>query len=49
MAKTALKLRELESRVGEEVGVSPWEEISQARIDLFAAVLPEAEMATAEP
>ena len=36
MAKTALKLRELESRVGEEVGVSPWEEISQARIDQFA-------------
>jgi acyl dehydratase len=36
MAKTALKLRELESRVGEEVGISPWEEISQARIDQFA-------------
>jgi acyl dehydratase len=36
MAKTAIKLRELESKVGEEVGVSPWEEISQARIDQFA-------------
>jgi len=36
MAKTAIKLRELESRVGEEVGTSPWAEISQERIDLFA-------------
>ena len=36
MAKTAIKLRELESRVGEEVGVSPWVEIEQERIDLFA-------------
>jgi acyl dehydratase len=36
MAKTALKLRELESRVGQEVGVSPWVEIAQDRIDLFA-------------
>jgi acyl dehydratase len=36
MAKTAIKLRELESRVGEEVGVSPWVEISQERIDQFA-------------
>ena len=36
MAKTAIKLRELESRIGEEVGVSPWVEISQERIDLFA-------------
>jgi acyl dehydratase len=36
MAKTAIKLRELESRVGQEVGVSPWVEIPQERIDLFA-------------
>ena len=36
MAKAAIKLRELESRTGEEVGVSPWVEISQERIDLFA-------------
>ena len=36
MAKTAIKLRELESRVGQEVGVSPWVEIEQERIDLFA-------------
>ncbi|MEW5862192.1 MAG: MaoC family dehydratase [Pseudomonadota bacterium] len=36
MSKTALRLRELESRVGEEVGVSPWVEMPQERIDLFA-------------
>jgi acyl dehydratase len=36
MAKTAIKLRELETRIGEEVGVSPWVEILQERIDLFA-------------
>ena len=36
MAKTALSLRELESKVGQEVGVSPWVEMSQERIDLFA-------------
>jgi acyl dehydratase len=36
MGKTAVRLRELGSRVGEEVGVSPWVEMPQERIDLFA-------------
>ncbi|MSQ49297.1 MAG: MaoC family dehydratase [Betaproteobacteria bacterium] len=36
MSKTNLSLRNLENRVGEEVGISPWVEISQERIDLFA-------------
>ncbi len=36
MARTAVSLRELESRVGQEVGVSPWVEMPQERIDLFA-------------
>ncbi len=36
MNKTNLSLRSLESRVGEECGVSPWVEINQARIDEFA-------------
>ena len=35
----AVSLRELESRVGEEVGVSPWLEVSQDRIDLFARAI----------
>ena len=36
MAKTAIRLRDLASRIGEEVGISPWVEMSQERIDLFA-------------
>jgi len=36
MGKANLSVRSLESRVGEECGVSPWVEISQARIDEFA-------------
>jgi len=36
MATTQVRLRELESKVGQECGVSPWVEISQARIDEFA-------------
>jgi acyl dehydratase len=31
-----MKIRELESRVGQEVGVSPWIEVTQERIDGFA-------------
>ena len=36
MSKSNVKIRELESRVGQEIGVSPWLEIAQDRIDLFA-------------
>ena len=36
MSKTALKIRDLESRVGQEIAVSPWVAIPQERIDLFA-------------
>ena len=32
-------IRDLEHRVGEEVGVSPWVEISQERIDAFAKAI----------
>ena len=32
-------IRELEKRIGEEVGVSPWVEITQARIDTFAKAI----------
>jgi acyl dehydratase len=34
-----MKIRELESRVGEEVGVSPWIEVTQERIDGFAKAI----------
>jgi acyl dehydratase len=36
MAKTAIMLRDLESKVGQEVGISPWVEMTQERIDVFA-------------
>lgn len=36
MTKTALKIRDLESRVGQEIAVSPWVAVPQERIDLFA-------------
>jgi len=32
-------IRELEARVGQEVGVSPWVEITQERIDTFAKAI----------
>jgi len=32
-------IRQLASRVGEEVGVSPWVEVSQERIDTFAKAI----------
>ena len=35
----ALSMRELESRIGQEVGVSPWVEVTQERIDLFARAI----------
>jgi acyl dehydratase len=36
MAKLALSMKDLEHRVGEEIAVSPWVEMPQERIDLFA-------------
>jgi len=36
MMKAALKIRDLEGRVGEEIAVSPWVDMPQERIDLFA-------------
>ena len=32
-------IRELETRVGQEVGVSPWVEVTQERIDTFARAI----------
>ena len=34
-----MKVRDLENRVGEEVAVSPWIEITQERIDAFARAI----------
>ena len=34
--KTSLRIRDLESRVGQEIAQSPWVEMPQERINLFA-------------
>ena len=35
----ALSMRDLESKLGQEVGVSPWCDVTQERIDLFAKAI----------
>ena len=39
MGTQAITIRGLENRVGEEIGVSPWLEVTQERIDLFAKAI----------
>jgi len=34
-----MRIRDLEARVGEEVGISPWVEMTQERIDTFAKAI----------
>jgi acyl dehydratase len=45
----ALSVTQLRSRVGEEVGVSPWLEIDQARIDLFAQAIDDPQWIHVDP
>jgi acyl dehydratase len=42
-------VRELQSRVGEEVGISPWLEVSQARIDTFASAIEDFQWIHVDP
>ena len=42
-------IRDLESRVGEEVGVSPWIEITQERIDTFAKAIEDFQWIHVDP
>jgi acyl dehydratase len=42
-------LRDLERRVGEEVGVSPWVEITQERIDAFARAIEDFQWIHVDP
>ena len=42
-------LRELEARVGQEVGVSPWIEITQERIDTFARAIEDFQWIHVDP
>jgi len=42
-------IRDLEKRVGEEVGVSPWVEITQERIDTFAKAIEDFQWIHVDP
>lgn len=42
-------IRDLKQRVGEEVGVSPWVEISQERIDTFAKAIEDFQWIHVDP
>jgi acyl dehydratase len=42
-------IRQLASRVGEEVGVSPWVEVSQERIDTFARAIDDFQWIHVDP
>ena len=42
-------IRQLASRVGEEVGVSPWVEVTQARIDTFARAIDDFQWIHVDP
>jgi acyl dehydratase len=42
-------IRELESRVGQEVGISPWVEITQERIDTFAKAIEDFQWIHVDP
>jgi acyl dehydratase len=42
-------IRELEKRVGEEVGVSPWVDITQERIDTFAKAIDDPQWIHVDP
>ena len=45
----ALSLREFESKVGQEVGISPWIEVTQERIDLFAKAIDDPQWIHVDP
>jgi acyl dehydratase len=42
-------LRDLEQRVGEEVGISPWIEVTQERIDTFAKAIDDFQWIHVDP
>jgi len=42
-------IRDLEGRVGDEVGVSPWVEVSQERIDTFARAIDDFQWIHVDP
>ena len=49
MSAAVLGIRGLESRVGEEIAVSPWLEITQARVDKFAEAIEDFQWIHVDP
>ena len=46
---TAPSIRDLEHRVGQEVGVSPWVDVTQERIDTFAKAIDDFQWIHVDP
>jgi acyl dehydratase len=44
-----LSARELETKIGQEVGISPWVEVTQERIDLFAKAIDDPQWIHVDP
>ncbi len=49
MSLQALRLDQLEGKIGEEIGVSPWLAVEQARIDLFAKAIDDPQWIHIDP
>lgn len=49
MGAATIGMRELEQRVGEEVGVSPWLEVTQERINQFASAINDPQWIHVDP
>jgi acyl dehydratase len=49
MSSRAPAIRDLEQRVGQEVGVSPWVEVTQERIDTFARAIDDFQWIHVDP
>lgn len=49
MSLQALRLDQLEGKIGEEIGVSPWLAVEQDRIDLFAKAIDDPQWIHIDP
>ncbi len=49
MSTRQVSMRDLASKVGQEVGVSPWLEVTQERIDLFAKAIDDPQWIHVDP
>jgi acyl dehydratase len=49
MGTTEVRIRDLEHRIGEEIAVSPWYEVTQDRIDQFAKAIEDYQWIHVDP